>query len=55
MGEYVAIEVNGDTITLRKTEAPEQKAIQKSIEEKINELDKKQLKELSAYLDGLKK
>ena len=55
MGEYVAVEVEGDKITLTKTTPPEPRSVEQSIEEKINGLDKKQLKELSAYLDGLKK
>lgn len=55
MGEYVGVEVQGDKITLTKTTSPESRSVEQSIEEKINDLDKKQLKELSAYLDGLKK
>ena len=55
MGEYVAVEVECDKITLTKTTPPEQKSVEKTIEEKINDLDRKQLKELNAYLDSLKK
>lgn len=55
MGEYVGVEVQRDKITLTKTTPPESRSVEQSIEEKINGLDKKQLKELSAYLDGLKK
>lgn len=54
MGEYVAVEVEGDKITLTKTTPPEPRSVEQSIEEKINGLDKKQLKELNAYFDGLK-
>ena len=55
MGEYLAVEVEGDKITLTKTTPPEPKSVEKTIEEKINDLDRKQLKELNAYLDSLKK
>ena len=55
MGEYVAVEVEGDKITLTKTTPLEPKSVEKTIEEKINDLDRKQLKELNAYLDSLKK
>ena len=54
MGEYVAVEVEGDKITLTKT-APEPKSVELTLEEKINGLDSKKLKELNAYLDSLKK
>ena len=54
MGEYVAVEIDGDRIILSKT-APPEKPKKISIEEKINELDQKQLKELNDYLDSLKK
>lgn len=54
MGEYVAVEIDGDRIILSKTTPPE-KPKKLSIEEKINELDQKQLKELNDYLDSLKK
>ena len=53
MGEYVAVEIDGDRIILSKTTLSE-KPKRLSIEEKINELDLKQLKELNAYLAGLK-
>ena len=52
MGEYVAVEI--DRIILTKT-TPSEKPKRLSIEEKINELDLKQLKKLNTYLDGLKK
>lgn len=55
MGEYVAVEFVDDKIVLSKTTKPEPKSVQKSIEEKINNLDKKQLKELNEYLSNLKK
>ena len=55
MGEYVTVEVEGDKIALTKTTPSEPRTVEQSIEEKINGLDKKQLKELNAYLDGLKK
>lgn len=55
IGEYVDVEINGDTITLTKALPPEPKADKKSLEEKINELDPKQRKQLNAYLDSLKK
>lgn len=54
MGEYLAVEIEGDRIILSKTTPPE-KPKRLSIEEKINELYQKQLKELNAYLDSLKK
>ena len=54
IGEYVSVEINGDKILLTKTTPPEGKATKKSIEEKINGLSKNQLKELNAYLDGIK-
>ena len=54
MGEYVAVEIDGDRIILSKT-TPSEKPKRLSIEEKINELDLKQLKKLNTYLDGLKK
>lgn len=55
MGEYVAVEVEDDKITLTKTTPPESKLVEKTIKEKINDLARKQLKELNAYLDSLKK
>ena len=55
IGEYVDIAIEGDTITLTKSLPPEPKADKKSLEEKINELDPKQRKQLNAYLDSLKK
>lgn len=55
IGEYVDVVVEGDTITLTKALPPEPKADKKSLEEKINELDPKQRKQLNAYLDSLKK
>lgn len=54
IGEYVSIEINGDEILLAKTAPPEAKTRKESIEEKINGLSKSQLKELNAYLDGIK-
>lgn len=53
-GEYVEVKVEGDKISLTKTTPPE-RVTESSIEEKINKLDKKQLKELNDYLDGLNK
>ena len=55
MGEYVAVEVEGDKIALTKTTPPEPKLVEPTLEEKINGLDRKQLKELNAYLDSLKR
>jgi len=54
IGDYLAVEVEGDKITLAKTTPPEPKQLKQSMEEKINGLNKKQLRELNAYLDGLK-
>lgn len=54
IGEYVSIEINGDEILLAKTTPPEAKTRKESIEQKINGLSKSQLKELNAYLDGIK-
>lgn len=54
IGEYVSVEINGDKILLTKTTPPEGKATKESIEEKINGLSRNQLKELNAYLDGIK-
>lgn len=54
IGEYVSVEINGDEILLTKTTPPETKTRKESIEEKINGLSKSQLKELNAYLDGMK-
>lgn len=53
IGEYVDVEIDGDKITLTKTTPPEPKSNKETIENKINSLSKKQLKELDAYLDGL--
>lgn len=44
----------GGEILLAKTTPPEAKIKKESIEEKINGLSKSQLKELNAYLDGMK-
>ncbi len=54
IGEYVSVEINADKILLAKTTPPEAKTRKESIEEKINRLSKSQLKELNAYLDGMK-
>lgn len=54
IGEYVSVEINGDKILLTKTTPPKSKTRKESIEEKINGLSKSQLKELNAYLDGMK-
>ena len=54
IGEYVSVEINGDKILLTKTTTPEAKTRNESIEEKIDGLSKSQLKELNAYLDGMK-
>lgn len=54
IGEYVSVEINGDEILLTKTTPPKAKTRKESIEEKINGLSKSQLKELNAYLDGMK-
>lgn len=40
MGEYVAVEVEGDKITLSKTTLPEPKPIEQTLEEKINGFDR---------------
>lgn len=55
MGEYVAVEIEENRIILSKTNPPEKPTKKLSIEEKINELDQKQLKALNDYLDSLKK
>lgn len=52
-GEYVEVKVEGDKISLTKTTF--ERITESSIEEKIKKLDKKQLKELNDYLDGLNK
>lgn len=54
IGEYVSVEINGGKILLTKTTPPETKTRKQSIEEKINGSSKSQLKELNAYLDGMK-
>ena len=54
IGEYVSVEINGDEILLAKITPPEAKTRKESIEEKINGISKSQLKELNAYLDGMK-
>ena len=51
-GEYVEVQVDGDKITLTKTEAPE-KAEKASLEEKVKNLDKKQREKLSKLIDNL--
>ena len=52
MGEYVAVEVEGDKIILSKTTPPEPKT-EKSLEEKIKKLDKSQRGKLSKMIDKL--
>ena len=52
MGEYVAVEVEGDKITLTKTTPTEPKSI-KSISDKIKDLDEDQLAKLSKFIDKL--
>ena len=52
IGEYVAVEVEGDKITLAKTARPEPK-ISKSISDKIKDLDETQLAKLSKFIDKL--
>lgn len=52
MGEYVAVEVEGDKITLTKTTPPEPKS-SKSISDKIKDLDEDQLAKLSKFIDKL--
>lgn len=51
-GEYVEVQVDGDKITLTKTEVPE-KAEKASLEEKVKNLDKKQREKLSKLIDEL--
>ncbi len=55
MDEYVSIEAEGDKISLIRTNKPEPKSVEKSIEEKINGFCKKQLKELNECQSNLKK
>jgi len=52
MGEYVAVEVEGDKITLTKTTPPEIKH-KESLEEKVQKLSKKQREKLASLIDKL--
>lgn len=53
IGDYLEIECDGDKITLIKTTSPEPKATQKSLEEKIKNLDKAQREKLARVIDKL--
>ena len=53
IGDYLEIECDGDKITLIKTTPPEPKATQKSLEEKIKNLDKVQREKLARVNDKL--
>ena len=53
IGDYLEIECDGDKITLIKTTPPEPKATQKSLEEKIKNLDKAQRENLARVIDKL--
>lgn len=53
IGDYLEIECDGDKITLIKTTPPEPKATQKSLEEKIKNLDKAQREKLARMIDKL--
>ncbi len=53
IGDYLEIECEGDKITLIKTTPPEPKATQKSLEEKIKNLDKAQREKLARMIDKL--
>ena len=53
-GEYVEVNIENEVITITKTTPPE-KANDKTLTEKIDELTPKQKKELSKYIDSLKK
>lgn len=53
IGDYLEIECDGDKITLIKTTPPELKATQKSLEEKIKNLDKAQREKLARMIDKL--
>lgn len=53
IGDYLEIECDGDKITLIKTTPPEPKATQKSLEEKIKNLDKAQREKLAMVIDKL--
>ena len=53
IGDYLEIECDGDKITLIKTTPPEPKVTQKSLEEKIKNLDKAQREKLARVIDKL--
>ena len=53
IGDYLEIECDGDKITLIKTTPPEPKVTQKSLEEKIKNLDKAQREKLARMIDKL--
>lgn len=53
IGDYLEIECDGDKITLIKTTPLEPKATQKSLEEKIKNLDKAQREKLARVIDKL--
>lgn len=52
-GEYVEVVYDGDKITLTKITAPESSS-RKSLEEKINRLNKSQRKKIEKAIDELK-
>ena len=55
-GEYVEVVVEGDKITLTKTNPPEPKTgTKESLEKKIENLTKKQREKLSKFLDDIDK
>lgn len=53
IGDYLEIKCDGDKITLIKTTPPEPKATQKSLEEKIKNLNKAQREKLARMIDKL--
>lgn len=53
IGDYLEIECEGDKITLIKTTPPEPMTTQKSLEEKIKNLDKAQREKLVRMIDKL--
>ena len=53
IGDYLEIKCDGDKITLIKTTPHEPKATQKSLEEKIKNLNKAQREKLARMIDKL--
>lgn len=51
--DYLEVVCEGDKITLTKTTPPEPKATQKSLEDKIKNLDKSQREKLARMIDKL--